>query len=132
MDPTLPERFDRRIISVDCSFKTTLGSDYVALIVVGVVGARRYVLHVTNARLDLTGTINEIRNAHTTFAPISATLVEAAANGHAVISALQNEIPGLVAVDPQGSKMSRVVAMSPEFTARNWYFEKIWPMDEWD
>jgi predicted phage terminase large subunit-like protein len=124
LDGTLPERFDRKIISVDCSFKTTFGSDFVALIVVGVLGARRYVLHVTNARLDLTGTLNEIRNAHAAFSPISATLVEAAANGHAVISALKDQIAGLVAVDPQGSKMSRVVAASPEFVARNWYIER--------
>ena len=127
LDGPLPERFDRTIISVDCSFKTTLGSDFVALAVIGVVGARRYLIYVVNARLDLTGTLNEIRNAHIAFAPIGATVVEAAANGHAVIAALKDQIPGLIAVDPQGSKMSRLVAASPEFAARNWYIERHGP-----
>jgi hypothetical protein len=89
MDPGLPESFERKIISVDCSFKDLRTSDFVAVIVVGVVGARRYVLHVTNAHLDLTATENEIRNCHATFAPISATLVEDKANGSSVIAHLR-------------------------------------------
>jgi predicted phage terminase large subunit-like protein len=126
-DPALPERFDRKIISVDCSFKDLASSDYVALIVVGVLGARRYVLHVTRAHLDLTGTENEIRNAHAVFGPISGVLVEDKANGTSVIAHLRDEIPGLVAVNPEGGKVSRVVATSPEFQAHNWFFERTGP-----
>jgi hypothetical protein len=115
MDPGLPETFERKIISVDCSFKDKAGSDYVAIIVVGVVGSRRYLLHVVNARLDLTGSMNEIRNARAAYGPISATLIEDKANGSSVIAHLKEEIPGVIAVDPQGGKMSRVVATAPEF-----------------
>lgn len=127
MDGSLPDTFDRKIISVDCSFKGTAGADYVALVVVGVVGARRYLLHVTNARLDLTGTENEIRNARALFAPISGTLVEETANGAAIISRLKEEIPGLVAISPEGGKMSRMQATAPEFQARNWFIERNGP-----
>jgi len=35
-----PETFDRKIISVDCSFKDTATSDYVAIGVIGVLGAQ--------------------------------------------------------------------------------------------
>jgi predicted phage terminase large subunit-like protein len=127
IDPGLPESFDRKIISVDCSFKDLRTSDYVAVIVVGVLGSRRYLLHVTNAHLDLTGTENEIRNAHATFGPISAVLVEDKANGPAVISHLKDHISGMIAVNPEGGKVARVVAASPEFQANNWIIERNGP-----
>jgi len=127
LDPGLPEEFERKIVSVDCSFKDSTGSDYVALIVIGIVGSRRYLLHVVNARLDLAGTINEIRNARAVHGPISATLIEDAANGPSVINALKDEVPGLVPVTPQGGKMSRLVAASPEFQAGNWAIERNGP-----
>jgi predicted phage terminase large subunit-like protein len=126
-DPALPDHFERRVISVDCSFKDRASSDYVALIVVGVLGSRRYILHVTNAHLDLTGTENEIRNARATFGPVSAVLIEDKANGSAVISHLKEEIPGVVAVNPEGGKIARVVAMTPEFQAHNWIIERTGP-----
>jgi predicted phage terminase large subunit-like protein len=127
LDPLPPSTFDRKIISVDCSFKDRPANDYVAIIVVGVVGARRYILHVTNAHLDLDGTINEIRNARNVFAPVSAILVEDKANGSAVISKLSQEIPGVIAVNPQGGKMTRLAATAPEFQARNWSIERNGP-----
>lgn len=125
-DPQVPEQFDRKIISVDCAFKDLRTSNYVAIIVVGVVGARRYLLHVTNAHLDLTGTENEIRNLHSVFGS-TAVLVEDKANGSSVIAHLKEEIPGLIAIDPQGGKMSRVVATAPEFQAHDWIIERNGP-----
>jgi predicted phage terminase large subunit-like protein len=127
LDPGLPESFERKIISVDCSFKDLRTSDYVALIVVGIVGARRYLLHVTNAHLDLAGTENEIRNAHATFGPITAVLVEDKANGPAVVSHLKEEISGVIGVNPEGGKMARLVAAAPEFQAHNWLVERNGP-----
>jgi len=127
MDPGLPESFERKIISVDCAFKDLRTSDFVAVLVVGVVGSRRYLLHVTNAHLDLTGTENEIRNARAAYGPVSAILVEDKANGSAVISHLKEEIPGVIAIEPQGGKMARVVATAPEFQANNWIIERNGP-----
>jgi predicted phage terminase large subunit-like protein len=127
MDPGLPESFERKIISVDASFKDLRTSDYVAVIVVGVVGSRRYVLHVTNAHLDLTGTENEIRNCRAAYGPISAVLIEDKANGPSVVNHLKDEISGVVAIDPEGGKIARLVAASPEFQAHNWIIERNGP-----
>ena len=69
-----------KLFRMDCAFKDKATSDYVAIIVVGIAGSRRYVLHIVNAHLDLTGTENEIRNAHASYGPISAVLVEDKAN----------------------------------------------------
>lgn len=124
LDPVAPAEFDRKIISVDCAFKDKPSNDYVVVLVVGVVASRRYILHVTNAHLDLDGTMNEIRNARNLYGPISGILIEDKANGSSVISKLSQEIPGVVPVEPQGGKMARVVATAPEFQAKNWWVER--------
>ena len=123
-DPGLPERFERRIISVDAAFKDKSTSDYVVILVLGIVGSRRYVLHVTRSHLDLTGTENELRFARTAYEPISAVLIEDKSNGPAIISHLQDEIPGIVAITPKDSKTARLVAAAPEFEAGNWWFPR--------
>jgi len=51
----------------------------------------------------------------------TAKLVEDKANGCAVVSSLQNEITGLIAVNPEGGKESRAHAVSPELEAGNWH-----------
>jgi phage terminase large subunit-like protein len=48
-DERLPALFNRVIISCDCSFKDTVGSDYTAIICIGMQGSRRFVLDVVNA-----------------------------------------------------------------------------------
>src|SRR5579863_1971731 len=48
-------------------------------------------------------------------------LVEDKANGPAVISALQHEISGLIAVNPEGGKLSRAQAVSPQAESGNVY-----------
>lgn len=124
VDPGLPEKFERKIISVDASFKNKSTSDFVAIAVVGVVGSKRFVLRAVNSHLDVVGTENEIRALHSDYAPISAVLVEDAANGPAIISRLSEQIPGVIAVTPEGGKVSRLMAVAPEFAAHNWYFER--------
>jgi predicted phage terminase large subunit-like protein len=46
-------------------------------------------------------------------------LVEDKANGPAVISALRNKIPGLIAVEPVGDKVARAYAVTPICESRN-------------
>jgi predicted phage terminase large subunit-like protein len=67
-------------------------------------------------RLDLPGVVNFLAQ---TLASLGqglspdAVLVEDAANGPAVCQLLQRQIPGLIAVRPTGSKVSRAHAVSP-------------------
>jgi phage terminase large subunit-like protein len=60
-DEMLPDHFDRKVISVDCAFKDVATADYVAIVVIGVRGRRRYVLNVVNKHLDAAATEAEIR-----------------------------------------------------------------------
>ena len=55
-DEPLPRSFDRKIISVDCSFKDSPTSDFVAICVIGIRGRKRFLLNVVNAHLDAAGT----------------------------------------------------------------------------
>ena len=123
-DEPLPASFDRKIISVDCSFKSTSTSDYVAIGVIGVVGRKRYVLNVVNQRLDAAATEIEIRRQHDLYNYVRAILIEDAANGSAVIERLKRNVPAVVAIKPQGGKLARLHAVVPEWQARDWYVSR--------
>jgi predicted phage terminase large subunit-like protein len=120
-DEDLPTRFDQKIISVDCSFKDLNTSDYVAILVVGVSGRKRFVLNVVNAHLDAAATETEIRRQREMHSPISGVLIEDKANGSAVIQRLRLNVPGIVEIEPQGGKAARMQAASPEWQAGDWY-----------
>jgi hypothetical protein len=51
-------------------------------------------------------------------------LVEDKANGSSVVKHLKEEISGLIAVNPEGGKVSRMIAASPEFQSHNWFFDR--------
>jgi phage terminase large subunit-like protein len=49
----------------------------------------------------------------------NAKLVEDKANGPAIIAMLRNKMPGLIAIEPDGSKESRVHSEAPEIESGN-------------
>lgn len=103
---------DRVIISVDCTFKDTKHSDYVA---VQVWLARRpnvYLMYRLRARLNFEKTLSAIRDTVKKWPSAQEILIEDKANGPAVIEVLRKEIAGIVAVDPKGGKVSRANAVT--------------------
>jgi predicted phage terminase large subunit-like protein len=67
-------------------------------------------------RLDLPGVVHFLSQTLTSLGPAllpHAVLIEDAANGPAVCQLLRRQIPGLIAVRPQGSKVSRAHAVAP-------------------
>src|SRR5215470_9387161 len=123
-DERLPDHFDRKVISVDCAFKDVAAADYVAIIVIGVKGRKRYVLNVINKHLDAAATELEIRRQRDLYYPIGAVLVEDKANGPAIIQRLQCNLPGVIAINPQGGKTARMFAAAPEWQAGDWYVDR--------
>jgi predicted phage terminase large subunit-like protein len=117
----LPEAFDAVIQSWDCSFKDLKTSDFVVGQVLARLGSGRYLLDQVRGRLDMPGTAQAIRTMSAKYPKAGAKLVEDKANGPAVIQSLQHEISGLIEVNPEGGKMSRAAAVSPEVEAGNWY-----------
>lgn len=129
-DETLPEYFDFKLISVDCAFKDSDNSDFVAIIVVGVKGRKRYVLNIVNSHLDAAATEAEIKRQWKTHRPIHAVLVEDRANGPAVIQFLRRTLSGVIAINPQGGKDGRMFAVAAAWQSGDWIVDRRAPWTE--
>ena len=117
----LPARFDELLQSWDCAFKDTAASDFVAGQVLGRLGADKFLLDYICERLGIVATMEAIRSWRIKWPKAIAILIEDKANGPAVIQMLHKEIAGLIAVEPQGGKVSRAYAAAPEVESGNVY-----------
>jgi predicted phage terminase large subunit-like protein len=114
----LPEKFEFMVQSWDCTFSGGHDNDFVA----GQVWARssgKYFMlpYRTYERLDFGPTMVAIKSCHAKFPQAHAVLIEDKANGPAIISELQKEIPGVVAINPEGGKLARAQATAPLWEA---------------
>lgn len=107
------------VISLDCSFKDTDGTDYVVFQVWGTNKADRFLLDQVRGRLSFTATIQQFRLLCAKYPTAYKKLVEDKANGSAVIDTLTREIPGIVAVNPEGGKEARAAAIQPQVESGN-------------
>lgn len=122
--PTVPGAYlvhgaDELVISFDCSFKDTKGSDYVAGQVWARIGANVYLLDQVHKRLGFTDTLTAFAALSAKWPQATRKLIEAAANGHAVIDSLKGKIPGIVPVKATESKYARASAVAPFIEAGN-------------
>jgi predicted phage terminase large subunit-like protein len=115
-----PPKFDMAAASWDCAFKDLRSSDYVCGQLWARKGADFYLLDQVHGRLDFPATLQAIRglNARAN-CPVNAVLIEDKANGSAVLSVLKKEIPGMIAVNPEGGKEGRAAAVAPMIEAGN-------------
>ncbi|HET9285443.1 MAG TPA: phage terminase large subunit [Candidatus Angelobacter sp.] len=110
----LPEKFDFMVQSWDCTFSGGTDNDFVAGQVWARSGSKYYLLpYRTYDRLDFGPTMAAIKTCHVKFPGAHAILIENKANGPAIISELQKEIGGVIAVNPEGGKLARAQAMAP-------------------
>jgi predicted phage terminase large subunit-like protein len=116
-----PDHFESILQSWDLAFKDTKASDFVVGQVWGRVGANKYLLDQVRARMSFSETIHAIRALTARHPEANAKLVEDKANGPAVIDSLRNEIPGIIAVNPQGGKVARAQGAVPELEAGNFW-----------
>lgn len=105
--------FDEIIASWDMAFKDTEGSDYVAGQIWGRRGIHIYLLDQVYDRMDFVATCHAVRELAVKWPQASLKLVEDKANGPAVIAQLRRKVPGMVPVEPDGSKVARAAAVSP-------------------
>ena len=83
--------------------------------------ADRYLLDQVRERLGLSRDGGGRQSPDEEVAQGESKLVEDKANGPAVIQSLRHEIPGLVAVVPDGGKVARAQAVSPQVESGNVY-----------
>lgn len=115
----LPDRFDQLLISWDMTFKDGDDTDYVVGQVWGRHGADRYLLDQVRRRMGFTDTIAAFRALADRWPGATRKLVEDKANGPAVIDALRRTVPGIIPVEPDGSKTARAHAVTTFFEAGN-------------
>ena len=117
----LPEKLDSVIQTWDCAFKDRDTSDFVVGQVIAKAGANRFLLDQVRGRMDMPRTVQAVRALSAKYPNSVAKLVEDKANGPAVIQTLKQEISGMIEVNPEGGKLSRASAISPEVESNNWY-----------
>jgi len=116
-----PDKFDEMLQSWDMTFKDTKSGSFVVGQVWGRKGANKYLLDQVRARMDFPGTKKALKALTAKWPQVELKLVEAAANGPAIIDELKDTVSGLVAVKPRGSKEARASAVSAQIEAGNVY-----------
>jgi predicted phage terminase large subunit-like protein len=84
----------------------------------------KYLIDQTRDHLDVIGTCNGIANMILKYEyeyEVNAVYVEDKANGSAVMQLLKRKVSRLIPIEPQGSKVSRCYAVSPQIQAGNVY-----------
>lgn len=113
---------DTYLHSWDMAYKAKEKNDFV----VGQVWARgysdpanRYLIHQDRGHYDFVATKAHVQAMYDEW-PSAQVLVEARANGQAVLTELANTVTGLIAIDPSyGDKVSRAASVAPTFEAGN-------------
>ena len=120
---------DYHMISVDCTFKNTDGSDYVAMGVWGVKDANKYLMWLVKKKLDFPETLAELAALNRRFPNARYNLVEDKANGSAVLSVFKNKIKGMLPFEPgNNSKEARAASIAPQVEAGNlWLPDPYYP-----
>ncbi len=121
----LPDDCASWTMSVDASFKDEENSDYVAIQVWAKARHNLYLVDAVKKRLNFPNTILEIRRLKAMYPECKTVLIEDRANGSAIITMLRTEMSGVIAVQPNGSKMSRVQAVLGAIESGNVYLPKM-------
>lgn len=114
--PTNPEQW---VASWDLTFKDSASSDYVVGQVWCAKGADFYLVDQVRGQWDFVDTLAQVAALAKKWPQARRVLVEDKANGPAVLATLRGQVPGLVPVEPDGSKTARAYAVTAMFEAGN-------------
>lgn len=118
----LPPKFDQMIQSWDFAVKDKNGSDYTVGQVWGRIKADKYLIYQFRARVPFPTACQKVVEISRMFPQAHKKLIEAKANGPAVVQTLRQTVPGLVEVEPYGDKVSRLNAVAPDYESGNVYY----------
>ena len=107
------------VMSVDATFKDSDTSDCVAIQIWGKRAADMYLIDSVNEIMDFPTTVQTIIDLKAKYPNTSSIFIEDKANGSAIISVLRRKIPGIIPIQPDGGKVSRVNAISGAIEAGN-------------
>lgn len=117
----LAKQCDDLLISVDAAFGGKKTSDNVSMTVLGIKGANIYVLDEVCRKMTYPQTKAALKALHRRW-PRAKILIEAKANGQALLDDLKSDLPRLLAFNPgRQSKESRAQLASERFEAGQIY-----------
>lgn len=112
-------RMQRQMQSWDMTFKETKKGSFVVGQVWGQHMADFYLLDQVRERMGMSDTCKAVRALTKKWPKAYKKLVEAKANGEAVVDMLRKEITGFKLINPEGGKESRANAVEPMFDSGN-------------
>jgi predicted phage terminase large subunit-like protein len=116
----LPKVFQRKIMSVDATFKDGAASDFVAVGVWGKTADEKvWLIDYRRERLAFMATAQAIADLKNKHPQVGRIYIEKAANGEALIDMLHKHFPQIEGVLPLGSKEARAHAVSWVWSANN-------------
>jgi predicted phage terminase large subunit-like protein len=107
--------------SWDMAFKDRSDNDYVVGLVGGRKGADIYLVDRVKGQWSFSESCRQVERLSQKYPNARTILIEDAANGPAIIDALKRKISGIIAVKPEGGKLSRAQAAQPRVEAGNVY-----------
>lgn len=121
-----PAGLEFMLQSWDFSLKDQKRNDPVVGQVWGFKGVDAYLLDQVRGRMDITKSVQAVRDMTKKWPATWLKLIEDKANGPAVIQTLRHEIAGLTSWPPKGQRMTdkeqRLDAVAPLFSGRNIWF----------
>lgn len=128
-DAILPDRFIRKVASIDCTFKDNPGTDMVAFQNWGQTNAGVWLLDLMNQRMDFSDTMDAIKAMWPAW-QFGELLVEDKANGSAVVSVLKRGAQNFLlhAIEPDGGKVARANATTPQFNQGRVFLPRWHPL----
>lgn len=100
----------------------------------GSIGSNSYLLDEERGQWNILRTIEAMLRMRENWTRATAHLVEAKANGPAIETLLRDQVPGLLLVEPKGSKVQRAIAVQPFCEAGNVWLpsKRLMPtIDDW-
>lgn len=110
---------DDALTSWDCAFKDNKNANFVVGTCWYRKGSSMYLVGLVRGRLDFPATCAAIRDFARKHSAARGHLIEDKANGTAVIATLAKEIPGIIAINPEGGKEARANAAARALEAGN-------------
>mgnify|MGYP003641440022 CR=1 FL=1 len=107
--------------SLDCAFKDGESSSFVVLQLWAKQGPNHYLVDQWRDRLSYKKTKKLCRDKFREYPEANTKLIEAKANGPAIISDLKDEFSGLIPIEPKGGKTARAMSIQGIVEAGNVY-----------
>lgn len=118
----LPNTIISKTHSWDFTFKSSKHSDYVVGQNWGdTKNGDHYLIDLVRAKMSFTESLQSIKLFAKKHNDYRCVLIEAKANGEAIIDSIKNEIKNVIAINPTESKEERAQAVAPMFQAQKVY-----------